>query len=196
MLRIIGGKAKGRLIKVPKGQGIRPTSDRVRESIFNIIPLSLIRGANVLDLFAGSGAIGLEALSRGAAHVTFIESNRKYIKTIKENINLCGFSFKNIDIISKDVLTALGMPVIQNLTYDIVFADPPYNYSSWRILLSKISLNVNINNYGLIIAEHSTRVSIPLDIDTIMIHNCYTYGDTSLTVFKKHGADSYISRDL
>ncbi len=196
MLRIIGGIAKGRHIKVPHGKDIRPTSDKVRESIFNIIPPHIIRGANFLDLFAGSGAVGIEALSRGAAHVTFVEYNRRFIRVIKSNLETCGLPLNKADMICMDVIKALSMPLVANKVYHIVFADPPYRYEKWKILLSKIALNVNIVNYGFLILEHSSRVKIPVNESQWILHRQYTYGDTSLTVLKGHENNSHISRDI
>ena len=195
MLRVIGGIAKGRYIKVPRGD-IRPTSDRVRESIFNIIPRDMIEGANFLDLFAGSGAIGIEALSRGASHVTFVEYNRRFIEIIKSNIETCGFPPDRIEIICMDVLKALSDPRIFSRPYHIIFADPPYRYARWKMLLSKIATNVNIVNYGFLILEHSLRVNLPVDRNLWILHKQYTYGDTALTVLKKYGNNSHISRHI
>jgi len=196
MLRIIGGRARGRYIRVPAGKDIRPTSDRVRESLFNIIPPHIIEGANFLDLFAGSGAVGIEALSRGASHVTFVEYNRRFIQVIESNIKICGFSLDMVDIIPLDVLKALSLPILSKRPYHVIFADPPYRYRKWKILLSKIALNVNIVNYGLLILEHPSRVNIPVDEQLWIFHKQYIYGDTSLTVLKKYGNNGHISRDL
>jgi len=183
LLRIIGGMARGRLLKVPKGSRIRPTSDKVRESIFNIIGPEVIVGARFLDLFAGCGAVGIEALSRGARFVTFVESNRRHAQVIKENVELCGFK-KSIEIFCTDVIAYLDKIGIEKPSYDIVFADPPYDYPKWKILLSKILLNVNISNYGFFILEHSSRVSMPEEIQGVVLYGVYPYGDTNLTVYR------------
>lgn len=184
MLRIIGGKAKGRLLKVPRGSKIRPTSDKVRESLFNIITPAIIEGARFMDLFAGCGAIGIEALSRGAEWVTFIESNPGHAKVIRENIELCGFQ-QSSEVFCADVLPALDRLLLYKPPYNIVFADPPYNYPKLKILLRKISINVNISNYGFLIVEHSSKVPMPERIDDIDLYGNYIYGDTALTVYRK-----------
>lgn len=185
MLRIIGGKARGRLLKVPKGTKIRPTSDMVRESLFNIIGPEFVKGARFLDLFAGCGAVGIEALSRGARFVTFVESNPRHARAIRENIEIYGFQ-QSAEILCAESLSVLNKFGIHKAAYDIIFADPPYNYPKLKILLSKIFLNVNIFDYGFIIVEHSTKVSMPEKIYDIVIYGIYTYGDTTLTAYRKN----------
>lgn len=184
MLRIIGGTARGRLLKVPRGTRIRPTSDKVRESLFNIIGPEVVRGARFLDLFAGCGAVGIEALSRGARFVTFVESNPRHARAIRENIEICGFQ-QSVEILCAESLSVLTKLGLHKPSYDIIFADPPYDYPKWKILLSKIVLNVNMFNYGFFIVEHSTKVSMPEKVHDIARYGVYTYGDTTLTVYRK-----------
>src|SRR4030066_513327 len=185
MLRVIGGKAKGRLLKVPTGSKIRPTSDKVRESLFNIIGPAGVAGAIFIDLFAGSGAVGIEALSRGPEHSTFIESNPKHTRIIRENIERCGFQ-QSANVVLGDVLLMLDRIKLQSSSYDIVFADPPYDYLKWKILLSKITVNVNISDSGYLIIEHSSKVFMPGEVEEyLVLHGKYIYGDTTLTVYRK-----------
>ncbi len=181
MLRVIGGKAKGRLLKVPRRVKIRPTADKVRESLFNVIGPSLVKGTRFLDLFAGTGAIGIEALSRGAEYVTFVESNRKCIKIIHENIELCGF-LVSASLICDDVLSVIDRLLYYESPYDIIFVDPPYNYLKWEILLSKLIENVKIYDYVLLIIEHSSKVTLPEELGDILLYGRYIYGDTTLSV--------------
>ena len=185
MLRVIGGKAKGRLLKVPAGSKIRPTSEKVRESLFNIIGPAGISGARFIDLFAGCGAVGIEALSRGAEHTTFIESNPKHTRIIRENIERCGFQ-QSAKVVFGDILLMLDRIKHQDSSYDIIFADPPYDYPKWKRLLSKITVNVTISDYGYLIIEHSSKVFIPEKIDEHLgLYGNYIYGDTTLTVYRK-----------
>lgn len=186
LLRVIGGKVRGRLLKVPRGARIRPTSDKVRESLFNIIGPEFVKGARFLDLFAGCGAVGIEALSRGARFVTFVESNPRHARAIRENIEICGFQ-QSAEILCADSLTALNKIGLHKSSYDIIFADPPYNYPKWKTLLSKIFLNVIMFDYGFLIVEHSTKVSMPEKVRDILLYGIYTYGDTTLTVYRKTG---------
>ena len=121
-MRIIAGANRGARIFGPKGEETRPTSDRVREAAFNLI--GPVDGAAVLDLFAGSGAMGLEALSRGAAHATFVESDREACRTIVRNLYKLGLD--NATVLCQDALTALRADARAGTRYDLVLLDPPY----------------------------------------------------------------------
>ena len=122
-MRIIAGTRRGHTIQAPKGLDTRPTSDRVRENVFNIVA-PWVEGARVLDLYAGSGAMGLEALSRGAAHVTFVESDREACRTI--NRNLDKLALENATVLCQDALSALRADARAGTRYDLVLLDPPY----------------------------------------------------------------------
>lgn len=195
MLRIISGLAKGRHLKVPGGSEIRPTSDKVRESIFNIIGHDSIVDSTFLDLFSGSGAVGIEAISRGAKHVTFVDNNIRHIRTIKENIKICGFQQAS-EILSGNVITILNNFPARKKSFNIVFADPPYSYGKWDTLLSIIVNNVIILDYGFFIIEHSSKVSMPERLNNLENYGKYIYGDTTLTVYRKYGNNSDLSRDI
>ena len=123
-MRIIAGSHKGARIFAPKGRDTRPTADRVREAAFNLLGPGAAEDANVLDLFAGSGAMGLEALSRGAAHVTFVESDREACCTI--NRNLDKLALENATVLCQDALSALRADARAGTRYDLVLLDPPY----------------------------------------------------------------------
>ena len=123
-MRIIAGSHKGARIFAPKGRETRPTADRVREAAFNLLGPGAAEDANVLDLFAGSGAMGLEALSRGAAHVTFVESDREACRTI--NRNLDKLALENATVLCQDALSALRADARAGTRYDLVLLDPPY----------------------------------------------------------------------
>jgi 16S rRNA (guanine966-N2)-methyltransferase len=123
-MRIIAGSRKGARIFSPKGRETRPTGDRVREAAFNLIGPDRAEGATVLDLFAGSGALGLEALSRGAAHATFVENDREACRTIVRNLDKLGL--ESATVLCQDALTALRFDVRAGTRYDLVLVDPPY----------------------------------------------------------------------
>jgi len=123
-MRIIAGSRKGARIFAPKGLDTRPTADRVREAAFNLLGPGGAEDAQVLDLFAGSGAMGLEAMSRGAAHVTFVESDREACRTINRNLDKLGFD--DATVLCQDALTALRADARQGTRYDLVLLDPPY----------------------------------------------------------------------
>jgi len=123
-MRIIAGSRKGARIVAPKGVSTRPTGDRVREAAFNLIGPGFVEGAKVLDLFAGSGAMGLEALSRGASHATFVESDRDACRAI--NRNLDKLELEGATVLCQDALTALRADARIGTRYDLVLVDPPY----------------------------------------------------------------------
>jgi 16S rRNA (guanine966-N2)-methyltransferase len=123
-VRIIAGSRKGARIFAPRGTDTRPTGDRVREAAFNLIGPGRAEDAKVLDLFAGSGAMGLEALSRGAAHATFVESDRDACRTINRNLDKLGLD--DATVLCQDALTALRADARGGTRYDLVLVDPPY----------------------------------------------------------------------
>lgn len=171
-MRITGGEFKGRVIKIPKG--IRPTQDKVREAIFNILG-DRVKDARFLDLFAGSGAIGIEALSRSAKEVVFVEKSGRILRVLKDNLKSLDLPVSRrecedkIRIIGKDVLKIVDRTDILSIKgYDIVFADPPYN----RGFISK--LIPLLPSSSIIILEHSKREEISGGKD-------YRFGDTILT---------------
>jgi 16S rRNA (guanine966-N2)-methyltransferase len=123
-MRIIAGSRKGSRIFAPRGTDTRPTADRVREAAFNLLGPGAAEDARVLDLFAGSGAMGLEALSRGAAHATFVESDRDACRTI--NRNLDKLALEGATVLCQDALTALRADARAGTRYDLVLVDPPY----------------------------------------------------------------------
>jgi 16S rRNA (guanine(966)-N(2))-methyltransferase RsmD len=145
-LRIIGGKARGRKIKSPKGLHVRPLLGRIKKSFFDIIQND-IKDANFLDLFSGTGSIGLEAISRGAGKVTFVEKHPVSLKILMENINLLGFE-KQVKVIHSDVLS-----ILENLseTFDIIFADPPFACNFVEELLNSISRNGILKSNGIFV---------------------------------------------
>jgi len=133
-MRIVTGSARGRTLRAPDGSETRPTSDRVKEAIFNaLFSLNAIEGAQVLDLFAGSGGLGLEALSRGAAHCTFIDSSRPAIRAINDNIEACGFTDVST-VIAGDVLRWLERSTEE---FDLIVCDPPYAFDDWATVLEQ-----------------------------------------------------------
>lgn len=134
-MRIVAGEARGRNLETPSGLSTRPTSDRVRESIFNMLfSLGATEGARVLDLYAGCGALGLEALSRGAAHCTMVEHDRKAVACIRSNIEAIGYGDRTT-IVQTDVSEWLAT---DDGRYDLVLADPPYADTDWSKLLDAV----------------------------------------------------------
>jgi 16S rRNA (guanine966-N2)-methyltransferase len=143
-VRVVGGTARGRPLRAPKGSDIRPTSDRVRESIFNVLmSRGGVEGATVVDLFCGTGALGIEALSRGASHATFVDRD---VELVRANLDALGFSDR-ATVVRADVLRWLeGAP-----SFDVAFADPPYAFDDWAALLARLDA-------GLVVLESDREV--------------------------------------
>jgi 16S rRNA (guanine(966)-N(2))-methyltransferase RsmD len=151
-VRVIAGRFKGRRLKAPSWEGLRPTSDKLRETLFNILARR-IEGARVVDGYAGTGAIGIEALSRGAAHVTFIESNRRASALIEENLKACGID-GGYTIQCADVVAALDAPPA-GAAFDLILLDPPYDTENVRAALEAAARH--LAGDGLIVLEHASR---------------------------------------
>lgn len=133
-VRVVAGDLRGRRIESPVGDATRPTTDKVREAVFNALgSLDVIEGARVVDLFAGTGAMGIEALSRGAAHCVFVESDRGALHVLRSNIETLGLRDRST-VVAGDVHS---LPV-HHRTADLVIADPPYGYSTWSLLLDSV----------------------------------------------------------
>ncbi|MGI6097732.1 MAG: 16S rRNA (guanine(966)-N(2))-methyltransferase RsmD [Dethiobacteria bacterium] len=180
-MRVIAGTRKGRLLKMPTGMKTRPTADKVKEAIFNIIGSKII-DAYFLDLFAGSGAVGIEALSRGARQCVFVEKNGHCLKTIKTNLALTNFMDKAI-IIKKDVTKALSSSLRLLFThkFDFVFLDPPYDSAIYETVLNGIREYDLITQGGVIIVEHQ-RDKILHAENLGLEKRVRFYGDTAITV--------------
>jgi 16S rRNA (guanine966-N2)-methyltransferase len=157
MTRIIGGSAGGRRIKAPTGDTTRPTSDRVREALFSAVDAMVgsLSGLRFLDLYAGSGAVGLEAMSRGAGVVTCVEHDRRTAALVRDNARTLGFGA--VDVVTSTVARALTHP--PRAPYDLVFLDPPYALSTEQVEDDLTSLRENgwLANGALVVVERSSR---------------------------------------
>ncbi len=150
-MRVVSGELGGRRLVTPAGTSTRPTTDRVREAIFNSLGSSgLLDGAVVADLFAGSGAVGIEALSRGAARCVFVERDRAALRALNDNLDALDLGDR------AKVLTSDAMSVAGTLDADIVFADPPYDFDAWHELLGRVTAD-------LVVAESGAPVTAPAD---------------------------------
>jgi 16S rRNA (guanine966-N2)-methyltransferase len=174
-MRIIAGEYKGRNLKSPPSMNVRPTSDRLRETLFNVIA-PVIEDSRFLDLCAGSGAVGIEALSRGASHVTFVDRSRRMCKLIEANVQLCRIPEEKWEIYCSEANEFLRSA---ETPWDIVFFDPPYkdDYVKTLKLLS---------NNALVIAEHHHKTELPEAIGGLKLTRILKQGDSSLSFFR-HG---------
>lgn len=155
-LRIIGGEWRGRKLRFPDVPNLRPTPDRVRETIFNWLA-PMIHGARCLDLFAGSGALGLEALSRGAAFTTFVDSHKKATSALKEHLEMLN-SNHNADVLQMDGVKFLKSDEQQ---YDLVFLDPPYHLDFMQKVVPLLEENNGLNENAMLYLEIEKRQTLP-----------------------------------
>lgn len=179
-MRIVGGKHRGRVLKGPKTTDYtktRPTADRVREALFNIIAPQ-IRGAKFLDLYAGTGAVGIEALSRGAQSLTAIEKDRYMVSVIRENLA----SLNEVaEVLSFDVMKVITDMGQKNIKFDIIFADPPYHLMVASKLIGLVEPLLGPG--GLFIVEHSKEEVIEENVLEELKH--YTYGESIISVYMR-----------
>ncbi|MEA5085186.1 MAG: 16S rRNA (guanine(966)-N(2))-methyltransferase RsmD [Lachnospiraceae bacterium] len=159
-MRVISGKARGHKLVAPEGLDTRPTTDRIKETLFNIIAPDIYE-CEFLDLFSGSGSIGIEALSRGAKKVVFVDNGGKALEAIEYNLNHTKLS-DSADIIRTEVLPAIRMLGSKNAKFDIIFMDPPYMAGLYKPTLMAILEANLLNNGGYIIAEHPANIDLPL----------------------------------
>lgn len=182
-MRIIGGEFRSRLISMPKGADIRPTQDKVRQAIFNI--LGDIADKRILDLFGGSGAFGIEAISRGACHATFVDNNPRCVDTIKANLMSLGIAGGHYDIIRADAIKVISTLEAKSEKYDIIFMDPPYH----KDLAKKCLINTDSYDIlaptGLVIVEHFKKDILLTDLRTLAFDRDRKYGDTVITIFRR-----------
>lgn len=152
MLRISGGEARGRKLKGPKGLDFRPTTGRVKEFIFSIIGPD-IQNAQVLDLFSGSGSLGIDALSRGAFHVTFVENAFVHIKILEQNIEMCKYQDRS-SVLKQDVFKAIQLLGRQQKKFHYILADPPFKMAFHRRIVELVDNSQLLNGEGFLIVEH------------------------------------------
>jgi 16S rRNA (guanine(966)-N(2))-methyltransferase RsmD len=182
-MRVIGGAARGRRLKVPKGQAVRPTAARVKESLFNILPHDF-SGLRVLDLFAGSGNVSIEALSRGAAKAVLIDESPRSAAVIRDNLSRLGLS-ERAQVWTAPVLRSLRKLAKSRETFDLIFLDPPYDRELVGATLSTIGQCHLLSDAGKVVAEHSAREPVRARYADLVLNDQRRYGDTLLSFFKK-----------
>jgi 16S rRNA (guanine966-N2)-methyltransferase len=175
-MRVVGGTRKGHRLTAPKGATARPTADRVREAIFNL--LGSVEGARVLDLYAGSGALGIEALSRGAAHATFVDSNARAAQAVRSNLDRLGLEEGHVA--RAGASSFLRRAAVAEERWDLVFCDPPYRLASRLSSELGILLPPVLAPGATIVCESSRRDPFRLDLELVTAR---TYGDTVVTIY-------------
>lgn len=182
-MRVVAGDARGRKLKELPGMDTRPTTDKVKESLFNIIQFE-IEGRRVLDLFGGTGQLGVEALSRGAERCTFVDQRREAVSVIRENLRLCGY---------EDRARVLQGDAISFLTscrekFDLIFLDPPYQTDLLEQSIHEIIAFDILREHGIIVCEHPADRSLPPADAPYVWGKNYRYGKIALTLCRRLGA--------
>jgi len=181
-VRVIAGRSRGRALRAPPGSTTRPTADRVREAIFDMVgSLVELRGATVADLFAGSGAMGIEALSRGARAVVFIDRAASALRTVRSNLAAAGLAPAPATIVRADVLAWLSREAAQTVRppqrFDLALCDPPYAFVAWGELLGRLDASVAV-------LESNRPLEVP---ERWKVVRCKRYGGTLVTVVRAAG---------
>lgn len=183
-MRIISGSARGRRLLPPKNERIRPTADRVKESLFNILTVMMGTFADrrVLDIFAGTGNLGIEALSRGAADALFIDENREAVALVRKNLALAGFVERG-KVIQKEALSALRSLDNGASTYGLVFLDPPYQQGLSGEVMTVLAASSLIDDSSVVVVETAARETLPDTFGRLREIDRRVYGDTALAFF-------------
>lgn len=198
-MRVIAGTFRGRRLTAPKGNRlVRPTTDRVKESVFSILREQVV-DANFLDLCAGTGSIGIEALSRGAKHVTFLDRDPRCIAIIERNLDVCGLTTESDTryyLLCRDILKGIAYLHKREVVFDVIYFDPPYGtgledssqrsielYTSSLVLLAETTL---LANSGTLLVEHAKQVVLHDTVGNLSRNRQARYGDTVVSFYEKN----------
>jgi 16S rRNA (guanine(966)-N(2))-methyltransferase RsmD len=185
-MRVIAGRFKGRRLRAPKGYDVRPTSDKVRSALFNILG-SRVERARVMDLFAGTGSVGIEALSRGAAHVLFVEDDPAARTSLEANLAACGVDSREATVWKGRGVAGLIRHLKTHVdeTADLIFADPPYRRHEALRLLRPFVAGLGLAQGGYLVVEHAYGAQLPPPETPVALARTYRYGDTALSLFAR-----------
>lgn len=184
-MRVITGLARGRRLETLPGEATRPTGEKVKESIFSAIQFD-IEGRRVLDLFAGSGQLGIEALSRGASGCVFVDKNTEAVKVIRQNLSHTGLAEKS-QVLGTDALSYLTRPGDR---FDLVFLDPPYASEMLLPVLDKVAPLVN--DGGIIVCETDDNTTLPDSVNRFVLAKTYRYGHTYVWLYRYENGEEAI----
>jgi 16S rRNA (guanine(966)-N(2))-methyltransferase RsmD len=188
MTRIISGRGKGRRLKSPRGERTRPTAARVKQTLFDILQAEL-PGCRFLDAFAGGGAVGLEALSRGAARVVLIDVSRDAVRAMRENADALGAGGE-VEVFQQDARVALPALADAGRRFDIVYLDPPYDSPLYEPLLDLLGRGRLLDEGGLVVAEHFHKRAVPERIGGLLRTRSVRVGDHRLTFYRFRGEEA------
>lgn len=183
-IRVIGGTARGRKLKLVPGQGTRPIMDRVKEALFNILGDSVVDSA-FLDLFAGTGSAGIEALSRGAARAAFVENSRLALRTIEANLELTGLG-ENAEIVRGDAIEFVSAKPKE--AFDFAYVAPPQYRGLWKETLTRLDANPDLlNPDAVVVVQIDPQEKEPVSLETLVAYDERRYGNTLLWFFERLG---------
>ena len=180
-MRVIAGELKGRRLKSPEGSDIRPTTDKVKEAVFSMLIPYMDEGFTALDLFAGSGGLGIEAISRGAECVFFSDSNRAALKLVKENLEHCEVLDRAVLLLGDFRSNVKRM----SRTADVVFLDPPYADGFILPALDALDKNEAVRPGGAVVCEHSFREDLPEEVSGFRTVKSRRYGSIAVTIYER-----------
>jgi 16S rRNA (guanine(966)-N(2))-methyltransferase RsmD len=180
-MRVVSGNYKGRQLKAVPGVTTRPTTDKVKEAIFNMVG-PYFEGGIALDLFAGSGGLGIEALSRGMERCIFVDREAKAIQTIHKNLEAC-HAVDASEVYRNDAERALKAIIKRELKFRLIFLDPPYKQQKLKTLINAVSENDLLQQGGFIVTEHGSDIQLPEEIHQLIQLKHETYGMSSITIF-------------
>ncbi len=183
MMRVVGGRCRGRRLASFRGLSIRPTSDRVREAIFNILKHTISEETRVLDLFAGTGAMGIEALSRGAGKAVFVDKGSTAVSLIRKNLKICGLE-ERARVIKRDAVSAIDLLSGRRETFNLVFIDPPYRTDLAEKTLRALSGHTVVEPDGMVVVELPRKSQKDLHPEGFSLVDERTYGDTAVYFFE------------
>jgi 16S rRNA (guanine966-N2)-methyltransferase len=182
-MRIIGGEARGRRLQAPRGGATRPTGDRVKQTLFDILA-PRIRDSRFLDVFAGAGGIGLEALSRGASRVVLVDHDRAAVQAIQANLALLGAAAR-AQVVRQEARVALASMSDTGVRFDIVYLDPPYDSPLYEEILQQVGETHLLEDDGLLIAEHFHKRELPETIGGLGRARIVKIGDHRLSFYRR-----------
>ncbi len=185
-MRVVSGNYKGRQLKAVPGITTRPTTDKVKEAIFNMVG-PYFDGGIALDLFAGSGGLGIEALSRGIKRCVFVDREPKAIQTIHKNLDLCQVEPDSFEVYRNDADRALKAIIKRDLQFQLIFLDPPYKQQKMKALIEIVSKNNLLGENGFIVTEHGSDVQLDKEIGNFTQVKHETYGMSSITIYENIG---------
>ncbi|MEH6944996.1 16S rRNA (guanine(966)-N(2))-methyltransferase RsmD [Bacillus sp. JJ722] len=180
-MRVVSGECKGRPLKAVPGVSTRPTTDKVKESIFNMIG-PYYDGGLALDLFAGSGGLGIEALSRGMERAIFVDREYKAVSTVRANLEACGLT-DQAEVYKNDSERAMKALIKRELVFDLILLDPPYKKQKLESLLAVITENKLLHENGVIVCEHSNDVELPDHLGSLTRWKHEIYGMITISIF-------------